>query len=226
MHIDARQVDLVRVQLAGLDDLLHLDDADLAGHRRQRVEVARGLAKQQVAGLVGLPRLDQGQVRGQRFFHHVPLAVELAGFLALGHQGAVAGPGVERRDARAAGTQLLRQGALRGELQGQLAGQVLALELLVLAHVGGNHLADLPRLQQQAEAETVDTGVVADGSQVLLAAVAQGGDQLLGDAAQAEAADGDGHAVLDQAFQGVGGAGVNLVHELPLLVVLSVPGAT
>ena len=25
-------------------------------------------------------------------------------------------------------------------------------------------------------------------------------------------------------FQGVGGAGVNLVHELPLLVVLSVPG--
>jgi hypothetical protein len=51
-------------------------------------------------------------------------------------------------------------------------------------------LLDLPRLQQLAEAEAVDAGVVGDHGQVLHAAVAQRVDQRLGDAAQAEAADG------------------------------------
>src|SRR5690606_9539409 len=62
IDIDAGQVHLVRVEVADLDDLLHLGDADLAGHGAGRVEVARRLAEHQVAGLVGLPRLDQRDV--------------------------------------------------------------------------------------------------------------------------------------------------------------------
>jgi hypothetical protein len=83
----------------------------------------------------------------------------------------------------------LGQRALGCELQLQFAGQVLALELLVLAHVAGNHLLDLARLEQLAQAETVDTGVVGDDGQVFDAAVAQRVDQRFGNAAQAEAAD-------------------------------------
>src|SRR5690606_18552501 len=72
----------------------------------------------------------------------------------------------------------------------QLSAQVLPLELLVLAHVGRDHLADLARFQQLAEAEAVDAGVVGNYRQLFCARVPQGGDQCLRDAAQAEAADG------------------------------------
>ena len=57
-----------------------------------------------------------------------------------------AGRRVERRDAGAAGAQPLGQRALRHQLDLELAGEELALELLVLADVGRDHLPDLPRL--------------------------------------------------------------------------------
>src|SRR3546814_12189213 len=80
---------------------------------------------------------------------HVVPAVDLARLLALCDHGAVAGGGEERRNSRTAGAQALGQGALRVEFELELTGQELALELLVLAHVGRNHLLDLPRTQQQ-----------------------------------------------------------------------------
>ncbi len=102
---------------------------------------ASGLKLRAVLRNIRLPALSAFQAltsatsARQRALHDVHLAVELAGLLAFGDQGAVAGLGEERRDAGAAGAQLLGQRALRGELQLQLAGQVLALELLVLADV-------------------------------------------------------------------------------------------
>src|SRR5690606_26296399 len=126
----------------------------------------------------------------------VPVAVvELACLLALGHHRAVAGAGEEGRDPGAAGAQALGQGALGIELELEFAAQVLALELLVLADVGRDHLADLPSLEQLAEAEAVHARVVGDDGEVLHARIAQRGDQRLGDAAQAEAADREGLAV-------------------------------
>jgi hypothetical protein len=71
----------------------------------------------------------------QRALHHVRLAVELAGFLAFGDDRADAGAGVEGRNRRRRRRAAFGQRALRRELQFQLARQVLALELLVLAHV-------------------------------------------------------------------------------------------
>jgi hypothetical protein len=110
-------------------------------------------------------------------------------------------------NAGAPGAQLLGQRALGRELELQFTGQVLALELLVLADVAGDHLPDLPRFEQLAQAETVDAGVVGDHRQVALAAVAQRVDQGLGDAAQAEAADGEQLAVAHDAVQRRSGAG-------------------
>jgi hypothetical protein len=46
---DPRRVDLVGVELADLDQLLDLGDRDPAGHRGERVEVAGGLAVDEVA---------------------------------------------------------------------------------------------------------------------------------------------------------------------------------
>jgi hypothetical protein len=123
-----------------------------------------------------------------------------------------AGLGEEGGDARAARAHLLGQGALGRELQLQLACEVLALELLVLAHVAGDHLLDLARLQQLAQAEAVDARVVRRDGQVLDAAVAQRLDQGLGDAAQAEAADGHELAVGDHALERLGRGGIELFH--------------
>src|SRR3954447_141585 len=103
LDVDRRQVDLIGVELADLDQLLDLGHRDLAGLRAQRVEVARGLLEDQVAPAVALPRLDDREVAAQRVLEHAVPAVDLAGLLAVGDLGAVAGRREERLDARAAG---------------------------------------------------------------------------------------------------------------------------
>ncbi|MNV64015.1 hypothetical protein D3C71_1566390 [compost metagenome] len=212
-------MDVVGVQRADGDDLLDLDDRDLAGGGHHRVEVAGRLAEDQIAALVGLPGLDDGQVGDQAGFHHIVAAVEVAHFLAFGDQGADAGGGEEGGDARAACADAFGQGALGVELQLQLAGQILAFELLVLADVGRDHLGDLLGLQQLAQAEAVHACVVGDDGQSLDARGLQPGDQVLGNAAQAEAAGHDGHPVKGQALQRGRDVSVDLAHRSPFFTV-------
>src|SRR6185436_10870244 len=162
VDVDARRVDLVGIELAHLDQLLDLGHRDLAAGGDHRVEVARGLAVDEVARLVALPCLDHGEVGLDALLQHVFLAVEGLGLLALGELGAGRGARIEARDAGAAGAQFLGEGSLRRELQVELAREHLALELLVLADVRGDDLLHLPGLEQQAHAEVVHAGVVAD----------------------------------------------------------------
>jgi hypothetical protein len=51
--------------------------------------------------------------------------------------------------------------------------------------------------------------------EVLHAGVADRGDQVLGDAAEPEAAGGDGHAVEQQAVERLGCGGIDLLHSGP-----------
>jgi hypothetical protein len=102
---------------------------------------------------------------------------------------------------------------LRRQYQFQFARQHLALELLVLTHVAGDDFLHLPRLQQKPHAEIIDAGVVADDGQVLGAAVDQCLDEIFRDAAEAESACGNGHAVLQQALQCSGCIGVDFFHR-------------
>ena len=155
---------------------------------------------------------DQRHIGHQRTLHDIGFAVKLAQLFAFGHDGAHTGLGKKRRDASAAGTQLLRQRALRREFEGQLAGQVLALELFVLTDVAGNHFLDLAGLEQLAQSEAVDAGVVGNRGQVLRAAVTQGINQGLWDAAQTKTADGDELVVVHDAVKRGGRAGEYFVH--------------
>ena len=143
------------------------------------------------------------------------LAVEGLGLLALGHQRADAGLGEEGRDAGAAGADALGQRALRVELQLQLAGEVELGEELVLADVGGDHLLDLAGLEQQAEAEAVDAGIVGDAGQVLHAGLAQRRDQVLRNAEQPEAAGHHRHAVEQHARRAPIRILIDLVRHVP-----------
>ncbi len=212
LHEDARGVDAVRLDLAGRHQMLDLGDRHARGGGHHRVEVAGGLAVDEVALRVALPGMDDGDVGEQARLHDVVLAVELAHLLAVGDDGADAGLGEEGRDARAAGPDALGQRALRVELELQLAGEVLLGEQLVLAHVGRDHLADLAGLEKAAEADAVHAGIVGDEGQVLRARITDRLDQRLRNAAEAEAPGHDGHAILDQASERGTRIAVNLIH--------------
>ena len=110
------------------------------------------LSPSAVANVPGLLR--------RRGDHHVAVGVVLPRQPALGHLGADAGRGEERRDARAAGPHPLGQRALRGQLDLELAGEVLPGELLVLPDVRRHHPAEPLGHQQQAQAPVVDAAVV------------------------------------------------------------------
>ena len=59
---DAGGVNLVGVELAGLDDDLGFGDGDAAAGGGVGIEVARGAAVDEVAVGVGLPGFDEGEV--------------------------------------------------------------------------------------------------------------------------------------------------------------------
>src|SRR5580698_8857927 len=152
LDVDRRQVDMVGVELADLDELLDLDDRDLAGLRAQRVEVARRLAEHEVAPAVALPRLYDRELAADRALEHAVAAVELARLFAVGDLRAVAGRREERLDPGAARAQSLGERALRTELDLELARQEQLLEHFVLADVRRDHLLDLALREQHAEA--------------------------------------------------------------------------
>ncbi len=147
VDVDTRGVDQVGIELADLDEFLDLGDGHRAAGGDHRVEVAGCLAVDQVARPVPFPCLDDGQVSPNAFLQNIFRAIEDPGVFTLGQVGPEAGAGVEARNAGPAGAQLLRERALRRQQQVELTGQHLALELLVLAHVGGDHLRHLTRVE-------------------------------------------------------------------------------
>src|SRR2546428_9095264 len=101
------------------------------------------------------------------------------------------------RDAGTARPHPLGERALRDQVDLELAAQELASELGVLAHVRGDHLPDPLVPEQDAQPPVVDAAVVRDDGQVLRTLPVERSDQVLGDTAQAEAADDQGRAVED-----------------------------
>jgi hypothetical protein len=77
------------------------------------------------------------------------------------------------------------------------AGEVHLFEDLVLAHVRRDHLPHLAVLEEGGDPEVVGARVVAHHGEVLRPLLVQGGDEVLGDPAQAEARHHDGGAVRD-----------------------------
>src|SRR3546814_4461433 len=113
------------------------------------------------------PRLDDGEIGGQPRLENIALAAEDFFLFAFGDDRADARARIEADDARAAGAQPLGERALRIEFELEKAGQILPLEFLILPDIGGDHLAHLAALAQQAEAEIVDPRIVRDDGEIL-----------------------------------------------------------
>ena len=114
VNVNAGGVNVIGFELAHFDQLFHFGDANLAAGRDHGIEIARGLAIDEVAGLVALPGFDDGDIRRDAFFEHVFDALEDLGLLAFGELGAGGGTGVEAGNTGTAGAQALGEGALRG----------------------------------------------------------------------------------------------------------------
>src|SRR5437899_346057 len=123
VHVDRRDVDVIAVELAHLQQVLHLHDGDAGRGAHHRAEVAGGLAEDQVPPLVALPGAHDGEVGLEGLLEDHLLALENARLLALGDLGARAGRREEAAQARPAGADALGEGALRVQLDLQLAGE-------------------------------------------------------------------------------------------------------
>ncbi|KTR86391.1 hypothetical protein NS220_18290 [Microbacterium testaceum] len=238
MHVDAGEVNGIRIDLPRLDEVLDLHDAGATGHRGEGVEAARGLAEHEVAVAVALPGVDEREVGGDGLFEHelARLAVHVedthvlrggsdrdaAGAVialrqpALGDLRADARLRVEGGDPRSSGTELLGEGPLRGQLELEFTGEELPLELLVLAHVRRGHLADATGTQQDAEPPVVDAAVVRHHREVARALGEERLDEGDGIAGETEAADGERRAVGDVRDR-LGGRGPGFVDHAKLL---------
>ena len=107
------------------------------------------------------------------------------------------------------------QRALGGEFDLELACKILALELLVLADIAGDHLPDLARAQQFADPFVVDPGVVAGEREILHPRIAHRVEQPFGNAAPSEPAAGDRQAIAQQAVECGSGIGIELFISTP-----------
>ena len=65
MNKDSRGVNLVWIELTGLDDFFHFGDRDFAASGGVGIEVARGAAIDQVAMQIGFPRLHDREFGGK-----------------------------------------------------------------------------------------------------------------------------------------------------------------
>src|SRR5579871_6608263 len=117
LHINTGQMNAVRVELAWLYNLFHLDNRDPRRRSHYRIKVPRCLAENQVAPAIGLPCLDQSEIGLQSAFHHILAAVKLAHLFAFRYYGACACRREKSRNTGAASAYALRQRALRIQLQ-------------------------------------------------------------------------------------------------------------
>lgn len=95
--------------------------------------------------------------------------------------------------------QTLSERSLRRQFHFEFAGQVLPGELLVLTDVRRRHSSDTAGAQQDSETVIVDAAVVGEHLEVGCTRSCDRVDQHVGDAAQAESADGQRCAVDDVA---------------------------
>src|ERR1700677_4868169 len=184
LHEDAGQVNRFGIDLTRFDELLDFRDCDLPGHRAQRVEVAGGFVKDQVAVPIADAGAHEREVAHDALFEHVLATAEDACFFfrrcdgnaaagtiaprqaAVGDQRADAGRRVERRNSGAAGAHAFGERALRNEFDFDFTAEILALELFVLTDVRADRAANPLRAEQDAQALLVDAAVVRDRDEV------------------------------------------------------------
>jgi len=206
-------VNLIGRKRAKLDKFFDFGDDVVGGGGHHGIEVARGLAIEEIAPAVALPRFDESKVAANAALENVVAAIEFARFFAVRDHGAEARWCEESGNAGAASADAFRESALRIQLEFELTVGDKLLEEFVFADVGGDHFLDLALFEQDADAEAVHAGVVGDDGEIFRTFALDGSNEIFGDAAKAKAAHEDGHAVFKIGDGSIGGSDA-LVHGL------------
>src|SRR5260370_8208969 len=80
---DAGSVDLVGRELAEFDELFYFSDYIIGSRGHHWIEVARSLARDEIAPAVPLPGFDEGEVATQRPLHPLLAPTQSPAFLPL-----------------------------------------------------------------------------------------------------------------------------------------------
>src|SRR5260370_34522284 len=89
------RMNLIRVELAELYEFFDFGDNVVGGIRHHGIEVARGLALDEVAPAIAFPCLDECEITAQAAFENILAAVPPAGLFSFAHNGATARGRVE-----------------------------------------------------------------------------------------------------------------------------------
>src|SRR3546814_80011 len=153
LHEDPGCVHMVGIDRPRGEQFLDFGDRHAARCRHHRIEIARGLAVDEIALVVAAPRLDDGEIGGQPRLENIALAAEDFFLFAFGDDRADARARIEADDARAAGAQPLGERALRIEFELEKAGQILPLEFLLLPDIRSEeHTSELQSLMRSSYA--------------------------------------------------------------------------
>src|SRR5947207_9590170 len=94
---DAGSMNLIGVELAEFHELFDFGDHMVGSGGHHGIEVARGLAVDEIAPAVTFPSFDEGEIAADGALHNVLAAVEFASFFSVSHHGAVSRGRVEDR---------------------------------------------------------------------------------------------------------------------------------
>jgi len=171
LYVDSWKMDLIGVEGASRDKLLDLSDGDLSCLCGERIEITGRLSKDQIPVCVAPPGLYEGKITMKGLFKKIYAPLKLALLAALSPSSAYPGRSIESRDPSASRTHSLGKSALRAEFYIELTGKELPLELLVLTHVGADHLLHLASLQEDPKAALIGTRVITHKGDVARAAL-------------------------------------------------------
>src|SRR5260370_11287231 len=214
LHVDPRRNDVVGIDIPRLHKMLDFGDGNFAGGGHHRIEVARGLAIDEVALGIADPGMDDREIGDEAALHDIVCALELALLLALRYLSPGPRSREECRNTGAARADALGQRALRIKLDLEFTREILLRKRLVLPDIGRDHLLYLPAVEQNAEADTVDAAIVGDDGQVLHARLADRHDELLWNPANSASPGHYHHAVLHQPAKRGARIGIDFLHGL------------
>ena len=206
----------IGVEFSRFNEVLDFGDCDFGGGRHHGIKIARGFAIDEVAPLIALPCLHEGEVGVQSALHEVGASIELSYLFALGDNCADSCGREEGGNAGASGSNALGKSTLRHEVEVHGTVEDHLLEQSIFADVGSDVMCDLAVGEKQSHAKAIDSDVIADGMEILHAFVGESADQIFGHPAEAESADHDGGSV-ENVLDRVLGAGNYFVHGTGIL---------
>ena len=188
---------MVRIQTARLDEFFYFCNRYVGRRGHDRIEISCCGSVDQIAERISPPGLHQSKLRTQRQFQDVVPSIPGSRFLVFCRDRPIAGWRVEAADPGAPGPNAFCKSSLRAELDLQSSVSNEVFESPILANVARDHLLHLLMAQEESDAEVFCASIVADHGQVPHTLINERLNQILRNAAQPEATDHDGCAILD-----------------------------